>query len=146
MSLAWSSCTSASPSGRGSANTCARSAALRSTSRGSSAATRSWTPLELHRRGTIAFLPMPPVTQALIVVNVAVFLLQMATDLPLIEWFALWPVSSGLEAGPGFEPWQLISYSFLHGGVAHILFNMFALYMFDVVMLWLLLLRFYLVY
>ncbi|TMI03957.1 MAG: DUF1751 domain-containing protein, partial [Betaproteobacteria bacterium] len=43
---------------------------------------------------------MPPVTQALIVVNVAVFLLQMATDLPLIEWFALWPVSSGLEAGP----------------------------------------------
>src|SRR5438094_1719518 len=73
---------------------------------------------------------MPPVTQALIVVNVAVFLLQMATDLPLIEWFALWPVSSGLEAGPGFEPWQLISYSFLHGGVAHILFNMFALYMF----------------
>src|SRR5205807_237006 len=34
------------------------------------------------------------------------------------------------EAGPGFEPWQLISYSFLHGSVTHILFNMFALYMF----------------
>jgi len=73
---------------------------------------------------------MPPVTQALIIANVAVFLLQTATDLPLIEWFALWPASSGLEAGPGFEPWQLISYSFLHGGVTHILFNMFALYMF----------------
>src|SRR5713101_3280814 len=73
---------------------------------------------------------MPPVTQALILVNVAVYLLWMATDLPLIEWFALWPVSSGLEAGPGFEPWQLITYSFLHGGVAHIFFNMFALYMF----------------
>src|SRR2546430_3575994 len=73
---------------------------------------------------------MPPVTQALIVVNVAVFLLQTATDLPLIDWFALWPVSTGLEASSGFEPWQLISYSFLHGGVAHIFFNMFALYMF----------------
>src|SRR3989442_15049113 len=107
MSLAWLSCTSASPGGRDSANTCARSAASRSTSRGSSAATLSWTPLEHHRRGTIAFLPMPPVTQALIVVNVAVFLLQTATDLPLIEWFALWPASSGLEAGAGFEPWQL---------------------------------------
>src|SRR5438445_13113472 len=131
MSLAWSSCTSASPGGRDSADTCARSAASRSTSRGSSAATRSWTPLERRRRGTIAFLPMPPVTQALIVVNVAVFLLQMATDLPLIDWFALWPVSTGLEASSGFEPWQLISYSFLHGGVAHILFNMLARDMFD---------------
>src|SRR5207247_9913228 len=117
MSLAWSSCTSASPSGRDSANTCARSAALRSTNRGSSAATRSWTPLELHRRGTIAFLPMPPVTQALIVVNVAVFLLQMATVFPLIEWFALWAVVSGLESGPGCEPWQLIRYGFLHARV-----------------------------
>src|SRR2546427_9684302 len=119
MALAWLSCTSASPTGRDSANTCARSAALRSTSRGSSAATRSWTPLERHRRGTIAFLPMPPVTQALIVVNAAVFLLQMATDLPLVEWFALWPGSSGLQAGPGCEPWQLSSASFLHAGVAH---------------------------
>src|SRR5256885_4403977 len=130
MSLAWLSCTSASPGGRDWANVCTRSAASGSTSRGSSAATRSWTRLERRRRGTIAFLPMPPVTQALIVVNVAVFLLQTATDLPLIDWFALWPVSTGLEASSGFEPWQLISYSFLHGGVAHILFNMFALYMF----------------
>jgi membrane associated rhomboid family serine protease len=73
---------------------------------------------------------MPPVTQALILVNVAVFLVQMATDLPLIEGFALWPVSSSPQDGPGFEPWQLISYSFLHGSVTHILFNMFALYMF----------------
>jgi len=70
----------------------------------------------------------------------------MATDLPLIEWFALWPVSSGLEAGPGFEPWQLITYSFLHGGVAHIFFNMFALYMFGGEIERLFGSRFYLVY
>src|SRR5712664_1261406 len=105
MSPAWLSFTTASPSGQDSGHTCARSAALPSTSRGSSAATRSWTPLERrHRRGTIPFLPMPPVTQALILVNVAVFLLQLATDLPLIEGFALWPVSSGPQAGPSFEP------------------------------------------
>ena len=40
-------------------------------------------------------------------------------------WFALWPLSSGL-----FHPWQLLTYAFLHGSVAHIFLNMFALYMF----------------
>jgi membrane associated rhomboid family serine protease len=66
---------------------------------------------------------MPPVTQALIIANVAVFLLQMAGGAPLTEWFALWPDGN-------FMPWQLVTYSFLHGGIAHIFFNMFGLYMF----------------
>ena len=29
-----------------------------------------------------------------------------------------------------FEPWQLVTYAFLHGGLVHIAFNMFALWMF----------------
>ena len=66
---------------------------------------------------------MPPVTQALIIVNVVVFLLQYSGGLPLVEWFALWP-------GSNFAPWQLVTYAFLHGGVTHIFFNMFGLYMF----------------
>ncbi|MGB7542946.1 MAG: rhomboid family intramembrane serine protease [Burkholderiales bacterium] len=70
---------------------------------------------------------MPPVTQALLITNVAVFLLQGAGGEALVEWFALWPIGS---SGPGFEIWQLVTYSFLHGGLAHIGFNMFALYMF----------------
>jgi membrane associated rhomboid family serine protease len=32
--------------------------------------------------------------------------------------------------GSNFEPWQVVTYSFLHGNVPHIFFNMFALYMF----------------
>jgi membrane associated rhomboid family serine protease len=34
------------------------------------------------------------------------------------------------HGGLPFEPWQLISYAFLHGGFWHLFANMFALYMF----------------
>ena len=67
---------------------------------------------------------MPPVTQALLITNVAVFLLQTQTGDALEVWFALWPL------GPGFAPWQLVTYGFLHGGFAHFFFNMLGLYMF----------------
>jgi membrane associated rhomboid family serine protease len=74
---------------------------------------------------------MPPVTQALLIANVAVFLLQLSgSGGSLVAWFALWPPASGPNPLPAFEPWQLVSYSFLHGGLAHIFFNMLALYMF----------------
>jgi membrane associated rhomboid family serine protease len=74
---------------------------------------------------------IPPVTRALIIANVAVFLLQQVTGNLLTDLFALWPVGH-----PLFQPWQLLTYSFLHSGllsrfeIAHIFFNMFALYMF----------------
>ena len=68
---------------------------------------------------------MPPATRALILANVGVFLLQqLAPDL-MLGLFALWPPASGL-----FHVWQLITYAFLHGNLAHIFLNMFALFMF----------------
>ena len=77
---------------------------------------------------------MRPVTLALLLVNVAVFGAQHLWDDWLVIHFALWPrghfVLPGIESGVGFEPWQLITYAFLHGNVQHIFFNMFALYMF----------------
>jgi rhomboid family protein len=73
---------------------------------------------------------MPPVTQALIIANVAMFLLNEMTGRSLDGWFALWPPTTGPSLGPDFQLWQLVTYSFLHGNLAHIFFNMFALYMF----------------
>jgi len=69
---------------------------------------------------------MPPVTQALIFANIAVYLLGGLNVLALDD-FALWP-PGGFESR--FAPWQLVTYAFLHGGLAHIFFNMLGLYMF----------------
>ena len=68
---------------------------------------------------------LPPATRAIIAINVIAFLLQQYFENSMIGLFALWPLGSSL-----FEPWQLITYAFLHGSIAHIFFNMFALFMF----------------
>jgi rhomboid family protein len=78
---------------------------------------------------------LPPVTRALLIANVAVYLLQMLLQMSgndaLIVHFALWPLGPSQYADvPGFEPWQLVTYAFLHGGLTHIAFNMLALWMF----------------
>jgi membrane associated rhomboid family serine protease len=72
---------------------------------------------------------MPPVTTALIVANVAMFLLDSSLG-NLLAPLALWPLGAAQHTGVGFAPWQLVTYAFLHGSMLHLFFNMFALYMF----------------
>ncbi len=81
---------------------------------------------------------LPPGTRSLLLINVAVFALESFGGDPLLAYFALWPLGPSPIGGPGFEPWQLISYSFLHGGLVHLLFNMLALVMFggDIERVW----------
>jgi membrane associated rhomboid family serine protease len=77
---------------------------------------------------------MRPVTLALLIANVAVFGAQQVLGDWLLIHFALWPLGHysvpGVDQSIGFEPWQLVTYSFLHGNFQHIFFNMFALFMF----------------
>ena len=68
--------------------------------------------------------PMPPVTQALLLINPAVLALQARLGFWLERIFALWPLSGG------FLPWQVVTYAFLHGGIGHLFFNMLGLWMF----------------
>jgi membrane associated rhomboid family serine protease len=76
---------------------------------------------------------MTPVVRQLIYVNVAVFVVQMFMGDGLLVRFALWPLGQHYLSGigeVGFAPWQLFTSAFLHGGLAHIALNMFALYSF----------------
>jgi membrane associated rhomboid family serine protease len=69
--------------------------------------------------------PLPPITQALLLINVALFLIdQYLVGGLLTRWFALWPL------GGHFLPFQVVSYAFLHGSLGHLFFNMLGLWMF----------------
>lgn len=61
--------------------------------------------------------------------NVLVFLLQGQSPARIDELFALWPLQP-IDGKVYFQPWQIISYAFLHGNVTHIGFNMLGLWMF----------------
>jgi membrane associated rhomboid family serine protease len=65
----------------------------------------------------------------LIGVNVAVFLLQSLAPGAFESYFALWPLQP-VEGEVYFRFWQVVTYAFLHGGVPHILFNMWGLWLF----------------
>ena len=68
--------------------------------------------------------PLPPVTQALMLICTAMYCLGIFWP-GLAGPLALWPIGSGQ-----FFPWQLFSYAFLHGDMMHLLFNMLGLWMF----------------
>jgi membrane associated rhomboid family serine protease len=70
---------------------------------------------------------MTPVVRNILIACVAVFLLQLY--LPLEESLALWPLGSPFPRLQ-FEPWQLVTYAFLHGGWTHLIINMFVLWNF----------------
>ena len=70
---------------------------------------------------------IPPTTRAvkyLLIINVAVFLLQLAFLNRYLGVLGLVPAS---VLGKGYV-WQLMTYLFLHGGPLHILFNMLFLW------------------
>jgi membrane associated rhomboid family serine protease len=68
--------------------------------------------------------PLPPVTQALMLLCTAVYFLSELTGPALGRWFALWPI------GYGFLPFQVITYAFLHGSLGHLFFNMVGMWTF----------------
>jgi membrane associated rhomboid family serine protease len=77
------------------------------------------------------FLTMPPIIKNLIIINGLVWLAELAFGkmgtFSMENVFALHDLHS-----PLFKPYQLVTYMFLHdpGSIFHLLFNMYALWMF----------------
>ncbi|MEY8848385.1 rhomboid family intramembrane serine protease [Psychroserpens sp. XS_ASV72] len=63
----------------------------------------------------------------LIIINVLMFIgtLTIGNGELFYQWFALYFPKNEL-----FQPWQIVTHMFMHGNATHILFNMFALWMF----------------
>ncbi|MEW5702849.1 MAG: rhomboid family intramembrane serine protease [Candidatus Zixiibacteriota bacterium] len=68
---------------------------------------------------------MPPAVKGLLIANVAVFVLQQFFGSMLVRYGGLSPLQVSRGA-----IWQLFTYMFLHAGLLHLVFNMFALWMF----------------
>ncbi|MCB9034252.1 MAG: rhomboid family intramembrane serine protease [Chitinophagales bacterium] len=68
-----------------------------------------------------------PVVKVLLIINIAVFVVTQFLDPSgtIMDLLAMhYPTSDA------FKPYQIITHMFVHGGFAHILFNMYALYAF----------------
>ena len=70
---------------------------------------------------------MTETVKHLLIINVLMFIGTMAIGNGELfyRWFSLYFPKNEL-----FQPWQVITHMFMHGGINHILFNMLALWMF----------------
>jgi membrane associated rhomboid family serine protease len=81
-----------------------------------------------RRRGIMG---MPPVVLNLIIIN-AIFLLVSSLFADKIDLYQILGLHYYQSAD--FGTWQFVSYMFMHGGFTHLLFNMFALWMFGTIL------------
>jgi membrane associated rhomboid family serine protease len=70
--------------------------------------------------------PIPPVTKVLLWAIGIIYLLQQLNPMVANVYFALWPLGEFMtSSGPvsPFQPWQLVTYAFLHGNFLHLFIN-----------------------
>lgn len=65
------------------------------------------------------------VTGILILINIVVYLVTLVVGQPMYDMFALYEPSSEM-----FNPLQILTHMFMHGGLLHLFFNMFVLWQF----------------
>ena len=71
---------------------------------------------------------VPKAVKHIILINVLMLVLTYLNDPLMSKWFALNPISFI------WKPWQLVTYMFMHGGIGHLFFNMYTLFIFGSVL------------
>lgn len=71
------------------------------------------------------FARLTPVVKYLLIINIALLLIPSFLNFELIQYFGLRYIFAD-----SFQPFQFITYMFLHAGFGHLLGNMFALFIF----------------
>ncbi len=82
---------------------------------------------QYNRGGFFASIPL--VIKNIIIINAFMLILTMINREFMIEHFALFYPASAF-----FKPWQILTHIFMHGNFGHLLFNMYALWMFGSVL------------
>ncbi len=75
---------------------------------------------------------MPPVVKNLLILNVVMFIVTVIGEQQGIRMTYL--LGGYVFGSPFFEPYQMVTHFFMHGGLFHIFFNMFALVIFGSVL------------
>jgi len=75
------------------------------------------------------FSNLPPVVKNLLLINIGMFLLLVLVQLIYKEDLNIY-LGLYQPQSEAFKPYQMVTHMFMHGGLAHIFFNMFALFMF----------------
>lgn len=79
------------------------------------------------------FSMLPTIVKNLLIINLIFFLgtivLEQQGFLNITNALILWPIQSGR-----FQIWQPLTYMFMHASIDHLVFNMFALWMFGYVL------------
>ena len=71
---------------------------------------------------------VPKAVKHIILINVLMLVLTYLNNPLMSKWFALNPITFL------WKPWQLVTYMFMHGGLGHLFFNMYTLFIFGSVL------------
>ncbi len=79
----------------------------------------------MYSRGGNFLAGLPVVTKVILISNVAIYIIDWLTQHIILRYLALYSLQTN-----AFEPYQVVTHMFLHGGIGHLFFNMFGLFMF----------------
>ena len=71
---------------------------------------------------------VPKAVKHIILINVLMLVLTYLNNPLMSKWFALNPITFL------WKPWQLVTYMFMHGGLGHLFFTMYTLFIFGSVL------------